>query len=288
MIDGQHERDLSHTLNGVHGGAVIKMMNRILLTGSDDTAPVEVARIGERLGWIDHQRRFTEKGFLAADPLREYTYWEERGRTITYNDRTALLGPKLFEGKRVVELGCGFGVNLLTLQQQAAWVVGVELVPYYLSFTGPLAERAGVSKPTVILADATEVPLRDGCCDVVMALGAIQYMPFRKALAEVARLLAPGGIAIFVNSTLLGYLRNSIRALPQLARKDPRGIAREGLTIANMVLYPYLERRITRAGDPVYLPRRHMSAWLEEAGLRVDQRTHEFSGNETCWVAVRS
>jgi hypothetical protein len=121
-----------------------------------------------------------------------------------------------------------------------------------------------------------------------MALGALQYMPFQRALAEVARLLVPGGVAIFVNSTLLGYLRNSLRALPGMARSRPKAIAREGLTVANMMLYPWLGRRITRDGDPVYLPRRQMQTLLEGAGLQVDHRTHRFEGNETCWVAVRA
>lgn len=282
-----HAQEIAEALEGAPGDALIALMNETLRRGADPTAAEATKSTARRLGWIDDAGHFTKTGFLAADPLREYVYWEKRGRTITYNEKTPFLGPALFTGKRVLELGCGFGVNLLTLQSQAAWLAGVELVPYYLNFTAPLAKRAGVAKPNIILADATEVPLDAGSCDVVMALGALQYMPFRKALAEVARLLAPGGLAVFVNSTLAGYLRNSLADVPKVLRSRPKSLGREALTIGNMLLYPWTERRLTRLGDPVYLPQRTMQRWLEEAGFRVDERTHQFEGNETCWVAER-
>jgi ubiquinone/menaquinone biosynthesis C-methylase UbiE len=261
-------------------------MYRLASGGPPDGVPPEVASTAAGLGWIDRDSRLTGTGLLAADPMREYSYWEERGRVVTYNDQTDLLGPALFAGKRVVELGCGFGVNLLTLQRQAARVYGIEIQPFYLGFTAPLARRAGVARPTILLADAAALPLADRSADVVVALGAFQLMPIRQTLAEAARVLAPGGVVVLINSVLSGHLRHLAGELPRLIRR-PKSLARAGLTLTNMLLYPWLGRRITRPGDPVFLPRKTMRRWLEDAGFQLDpQRTQQF-GIETCWVALR-
>jgi SAM-dependent methyltransferase len=278
--------EVDRALDGTEGAALIDLMSRLSAREQVDGASPRAVATAERLGWIDEHRSLTASGLLAADPLREYAWWERRGRVITYNDRTAVLGPALFQGKRVVEIGCGFGVNLLTLQQQAAFAYGIEIQPYYLDFTAPLARHAGVPRPTILIGDASRIPLRDGSADVVIALGAFHLMPLRETLAAAARLLVPGGLVVLVNSVLSGHLRNLRDQLPSLVRR-PKSLARQALTLANMLLYPLVGRRLTRPGDPVFLTRRLTQRWLGEAGFRVDEeRTQQF-GIETCWVAIR-
>jgi SAM-dependent methyltransferase len=98
----------------------------------------------------------------------------------------------------VLELGPGEGDALLALGG-----VGVELDPV-------MAARAKHRGAGVVVGDAVHLPVRDCAVDVVLDLGALHLVPdWRAALAEVRRVLRPGGVYAFehiVGSTFRGVL----------------------------------------------------------------------------------
>lgn len=104
-----------------------------------------------------------------------------------------------WRGRRVLDLGCGSGYHLPLFAADAARVVGVEPHP-------PLVELArarvtGLDRVEVLAGTAQQVPLPDGSVDVVHARWAYFFGPgCEPGLAEVERVLAPGGTAYVIDN----------------------------------------------------------------------------------------
>ncbi len=101
-------------------------------------------------------------------------------------------------GKRVLDIGCGTGFWLPRLAEGAAAVVGVEPDPALLA-----RARARPLPPTVRLlrGSAEHLPLPDASVDVAHARFAYFFGAGAEAgLAELRRVLAPGGIFVAVDN----------------------------------------------------------------------------------------
>ena len=94
----------------------------------------------------------------------------------------------------VVDLGCGPGLSAVAWADRAARVIGVEPAAAMVD----VARRriAGVPSPRVEIHQGfghqTAVP--DGAADIVTAVQSFHWMEPRATLAEVARILRPGGV----------------------------------------------------------------------------------------------
>jgi SAM-dependent methyltransferase len=100
-------------------------------------------------------------------------------------------------GGVVVDAGCGTGRALIHLRGAvgaSGTVVGVDATPEMLA-----AGRNRLGDGSLVLGDASALPLRDGAADAVLAAGLLPHLADPHAgLAELARVCAPGGrLAIF-------------------------------------------------------------------------------------------
>lgn len=101
-------------------------------------------------------------------------------------------------GRRLLDLGCGSGYWLGGYADEAAEVIGVEPDPRLL----PLA-AARDPRVRVLPGSAEHIPLGDHCVDVVHARFAYFLGPGCDAgLAEVMRVLCPGGTLVVVGNDL--------------------------------------------------------------------------------------
>lgn len=93
-------------------------------------------------------------------------------------------------GDQVLEIGCGQGHLTKALAAQGVDIVGVD--------ANPQAPRvAGTDR--VFCMSAESLDFDDQSFDVVVAVHAIEHIPrLEEALSEVARVLKPGGRAVFV------------------------------------------------------------------------------------------
>jgi SAM-dependent methyltransferase len=95
----------------------------------------------------------------------------------------------------VVDLGCGTGLSMLLWAGQADEVIGVEPNPAMRRVAeARLAARGLTPALRTILAYGNDTGLPAGAADIVTCSQAFHWMEPVSTLAEVARILRPGGI----------------------------------------------------------------------------------------------
>ena len=102
----------------------------------------------------------------------------------------------LVPGRRLVDVAAGVGTTaLLAAREHGVHVDGVDLSEANVALATGAAASAGLADQVVFHhADAEAVPLPDGCTAAVICECALCTFPNKPtAMAEMARLLAPGG-----------------------------------------------------------------------------------------------
>ena len=100
-------------------------------------------------------------------------------------------------GERVVDVGCGAGIDSLIAARMVGpggQVVGVDMTPGMLARARRAADETGVSNVDFRDGYMEALPVPDGWADVVVSNGVLNLTPDKlKALGEIARVLAPTG-----------------------------------------------------------------------------------------------
>jgi SAM-dependent methyltransferase len=111
----------------------------------------------------------------------------------------------------VVDLACGSGAMSRELARPGRTVVGVDLSEHELALAA--ARSAG----PWVRADALQLPFRDGSVDVVTSsLGLVVVQPLAQVLAEVARVLRPGGVLAAIAPALRPLGPADVRTLTNI------------------------------------------------------------------------
>ena len=100
-------------------------------------------------------------------------------------------------GTRVVDIGCGAGIDSLIAAQMVGstgHVIGVDMTPAMLEKAAASAAAADVDNVEFRAGYGESVPVPDEWADVVISNGVLNLMPDKvAALTEMARVLKPGG-----------------------------------------------------------------------------------------------
>lgn len=99
-------------------------------------------------------------------------------------------------GKRVLDYGCGHGMAAVVLARRGATVTAFDLSPGYVREAEERAAANGVSVRFVV-ADGERLPFADQSFDAVWGSAVLHHLDLAKAGAELRRVLAPGGVAVF-------------------------------------------------------------------------------------------
>lgn len=103
---------------------------------------------------------------------------------------------------RVLEIGIGSGLNLPLYPDTVRRVIGVDPSPGLLRLAGE-ASRSGAPETELIEGTAEALPLEDQSVDCAVATWTLCSVSNpRQALAEIRRILKPGGIFSFVEHGL--------------------------------------------------------------------------------------
>ena len=152
---------------------------------------------------------------VAAWPGKEEGGWTKEefyavGRSdwADFRDQWRAYWPEL--GGTAVDYGCGAGRITHAMAEDFERVVGVDVSPEMAA----LAREASAANVEVKLVDAIEIPLEDGSVDGVFTSHVLQHLEdrnaVRQALAEMARVLRPGGTVMV--HMLLTAQRSTLRA----------------------------------------------------------------------------
>lgn len=137
-------------------------------------------------------------------------------------------------GLRILEVGCGRGVGLLSMGQLLApeRLIGIDIERDFLTEARRALDRRGVAAE-LFWADVRRMPFPDAAFDMVIDFGTCFHIAHpHRALGEIARVLTTGGL--FVHETRIAQvlshpLRSLGRAMPtewfpQLKRHKWRGL----------------------------------------------------------------
>jgi SAM-dependent methyltransferase len=106
------------------------------------------------------------------------------------------------DGLDVLDVGCGQGIDLVNYARAGARATGLDLTPRLVELARAHLEALG-HDGTVVHGDAEAMPFADASFDRVSSNGVLHHTPnMDRALAEVARVLRPGGW--FVGTDSLG------------------------------------------------------------------------------------
>ena len=120
-------------------------------------------------------------------------------------------------GERVVDVGCGAGIDSLiaaSLVGPSGRVIGVDMTPAMLARARGAAAAAGLANVEIREGYGEALPVADGWADLVISNGVLNLMPDKDAaLRDMARVLRPGG-RLQIGDIVVQ------RAVPESARRD--------------------------------------------------------------------
>jgi len=142
---------------------------------------------------------------FSSQPRHSHAFFEET-REKRFKVHTDLDTPFLREavgfdkhtGKRVLEVGCGIGVDGLEWKLAGNKYIGLDYNFPSVQITRDRFEDAQ-REGGFTNGDAENLPFRSGSFDLIYSFGVLHHTPgTQKAIDEVHRCLAPGGTAIIM------------------------------------------------------------------------------------------
>jgi len=111
-------------------------------------------------------------------------------------------------GQRFLDLGCGNGaVPIHAARVLGLDATGVDVDPAQIEAAQAAAAAAGVEGVRFLTADATRLPFADDEFDLIHTNKVTHHIPaWRDALAELDRILRPGGYLLYSDLVLPGAL----------------------------------------------------------------------------------
>ncbi len=196
-----------------------------------------------------------------------------------------------FRDAVLADLGCGTGLLTIPIAARGAHAVGLDVSTEMLRLLRAHTGRVASSHVELIHGDMRSLPIADGSIDAVVSCYAFHHLTDadkRVALAEVARVLRPGGRVVIADMMFrIGTSRRDRRIVASkialLVRKGPAGVIR---LLRNVGRYAtgrwehpapirWWEQALADAGFTVVTAR----PLAYEAGLAVAVRPHRAAGS---------
>lgn len=97
-------------------------------------------------------------------------------------------------GKKILEIGSGCGAHSALFKMHGAHITSVDITPERVESTKTKLDLIPEGKGAAMLADAENLPFRDGTFDIVYSNGVLHHsQDDQKCFEEAKRVLKPGG-----------------------------------------------------------------------------------------------
>lgn len=189
-----------------------------------------------------------------------------------YLDHESWIRPALAQfgdlrGTRVLDFGSGHGMAAVVMARRGARVTAFDLSSAYLQQAHARA-CANYVEITAVHAAALPLPFPDHAFDRIWGNAVLHHVDLESTIPELARVLAPGGIAVFCEpwdeNPLLAWARRSLPYPNKGRTRDERPLRSSDLAVLHHS-FPQLRVRgyqllsmVGRLGGPVAL-----RSWLE-------------------------
>jgi ubiquinone/menaquinone biosynthesis C-methylase UbiE len=155
--------------------------------------------------------------------------WDEFfDRNMAFLNHRLIADARLRHGQQVLDLGSGTGYPAVLAAQVVGpqgHVVGIDLADDMLAAAKRKATRLGLSNIEFRTGDVTSLPFPSGSFDAVTSRFCLMFLPeIPKAVAEIARVLKPGGYlaaAVWSAPDKNPYLRIPMDVIKQLIELPP-------------------------------------------------------------------
>ncbi|MEW6319921.1 MAG: class I SAM-dependent methyltransferase [Acidobacteriota bacterium] len=158
-----------------------------------------------------------------------------------------------FAGRRLLEVGCGIGTDLVRFARGGARVTGVDLSQTAIDLAARNFSLHGLTPDELRVANGEALPFADASFDVVYAHGVVQYTSDPARLVrECHRVLAPGGTGIFMVYNRVSWL-NALSKVMKVALEHEDAPVLRMFSIEEFrgLLAPFADVRIVPERFPV-------------------------------------
>lgn len=177
-------------------------------------------RWAEEAAFFDAEAERRGASRLALDPLALARYSRSSPRRRFNKEfRFRLMGP--LAGKRILDVGCGSGLNAVQFAKLGATVTGIDLSPGELAVARRSAEVNGVSDRTDFVCSPIEIAdVPDGSFDIVWVDAVLHHVldELELVLKRLVRWAKPEGMLVFAEPV------NLCEPLRRLRKMIPVGV----------------------------------------------------------------
>jgi len=187
-------------------------------------------------------------------------------------------------GLRVLDVGCGQGIDVYHYAAAGADAAGVDLTPRHVELARLHTAAMGV-RTTIVEGDAEHLPFADATFDRISSNGVLHHTPdMPAALREIYRVLKPGGEARVIvynrNSFhywLAQFLRQGILRGWLFKERSMEGVLSRGVEYSSVGARPLVR---------VYTPKQ-VTSMLSAAGfVNVTAHARHFNPSDTPITSV--
>lgn len=145
---------------------------------------------------IERERQFHDARFAGGEDDRsaQMKYYDAIKGCF---DRYAKRRKELAKGAVVLEYGCAHGNNAIALSGVAKRVEGIDISKEAVDAGNADIKARGINNVNLSVQNAEAMDFADGTFDFVFGSGILHHLDYDKAMAELRRVLKPGGVVLF-------------------------------------------------------------------------------------------
>lgn len=169
---------------------------------------------------------------------------------------------------RILDAGCGSCAKSILLASHGFMVTGADFSPDALAFGRKTLAANGLSdRVTLHQADLTKLQFETGEFPYALCWGVLMHVPdLRSAMAELARVVAPGGALVISEGNMYSLQAIAFRTLKRLLGRDRHNVRRVPAGLEAIEDTPE-GQLLTRQVDMAWF-----IAEFERLGLRLEAR----------------